>query len=158
MAAPAVGLLPDAATTGPAAAWALLLVGALLVGLSKTALPGVTTIAVAMFAQVLPAKESTGVMLLLLLTGDLPAIWTYRRDADAAMLRRLVPAVVVGVLLGALFLDVGLDELAHDTLAPAGLDEPGQHEACRHDQNKQRAIGTALGKVGEVTREMSQVV
>ena len=55
-------------------------------------------------------------------------------------------------LLGALFLNVGLDELAHDTLAPAGLDEPGQHEACRHDQDKQRAIGTALGKVGEVLR------
>ena len=111
VAAPAVGLLPDAATTGPAAAWVLLLVGALLVGLSKTALPGVTTIAVAMFAQVLPAKESTGVMLLLLLTGDLPAIWTYRRDADAAMLRRLVPAVVVGVLLGALFLRMASDDL-----------------------------------------------
>lgn len=111
VAAPAVALLPDAATTGPAAAWVLLLVGALLVGLSKTALPGVTTIAVAMFAQVLPAKESTGVMLLLLLTGDLPAIWTYRRDADAAMLRRLVPAVVVGVLLGALFLRMASDDL-----------------------------------------------
>ena len=55
-------------------------------------------------------------------------------------------------LLGAFFLDVGLDDLAHDTLAPAGLDEPGQHEACRHDQNKQRAIGAALGKVREVAR------
>ena len=55
-------------------------------------------------------------------------------------------------LLGAFFLDVGLDDLAHDTLTPAGLDEPGQHEACRHDQDKQRAIGAALGKVGEVAR------
>ena len=55
-------------------------------------------------------------------------------------------------LLGTFFLNVGLDELTHDTLAPAGLDEPGQHEACRHDQNKQRAIGAALGKVREVAR------
>ena len=55
-------------------------------------------------------------------------------------------------LLGAFFLDVGLDDLAYDTLAPAGLDEPGQHEACRHDQDKQRAIGAALCKVGEVAR------
>ncbi|WP_077240931.1 MULTISPECIES: sulfite exporter TauE/SafE family protein [Actinomyces] len=96
---------------GTTTAWALLIVSALLVGLSKTALPGVTTIAVAMFAQVLPAKESTGVMLLLLLTGDLPAIWAYRRDADATMLKRLVPAVACGVLIGALFLRVASDDL-----------------------------------------------
>ncbi|SUU08569.1 Sulfite exporter TauE/SafE [Actinomyces denticolens] len=111
MAAPAVGPLPDAVAMGTTTAWALLIVSALLVGLSKTALPGVTTIAVAMFAQVLPAKESTGVMLLLLLTGDLPAIWAYRRDADATMLKRLVPAVACGVLIGALFLRVASDDL-----------------------------------------------
>ncbi len=110
MAAPAAAL-PDAVTLGPAPAWALLIVSALLVGLSKTALPGVTTIAVAMLAQVLPAKESTGVMLLLLLAGDLPAIWAYRRDADATMLKRLVPAVAFGVLIGALFLRVASDAL-----------------------------------------------
>ncbi|BAW92523.1 hypothetical protein CHIBA101_0657 [Actinomyces sp. Chiba101] len=111
VAAPAVGPLPDAVAMGTTTAWALLIVSALLVGLSKTALPGVTTIAVAMFAQVLPAKESTGVMLLLLLTGDLPAIWAYRRDADATMLKRLVPAVACGVLIGALFLRVASDDL-----------------------------------------------
>ncbi|GGO96576.1 UPF0721 transmembrane protein [Actinomyces gaoshouyii] len=111
VAAPAVGPLPDAVTMGPTSAWALLIVSALLVGLSKTALPGVTAIAVAIFAQVLPAKESTGVMLLLLLTGDLPAIWAYRRDTDATMLKRLVPAVACGVLIGALFLRVASDDL-----------------------------------------------
>ncbi|WP_366181196.1 sulfite exporter TauE/SafE family protein [Actinomyces timonensis] len=111
VAAPAVGPLPDVVTTGPAAAWTLLIVSALLVGLSKTALPGVTTIAVAMLAQVLPAKESTGVMLLLLLSGDLPAIWAYRRDADAVMLKRLLPAVACGVLIGALFLRAASDDL-----------------------------------------------
>lgn len=111
VAAPAAGPLPDAVAMGATTAWALLIVSALLVGLSKTALPGVTTIAVAMFAQVLPAKESTGVMLLLLLTGDLPAIWAYRRDADATMLKRLVPAVACGVLIGALFLRVASDDL-----------------------------------------------
>ena len=111
VAAPAVGPLPDAVAMGTTTAWALLIVSALLVGLSKTALPGVTTIAVAMFAQVLPAKESTGVMLLLLLTGDLPAIWAYRRDADATLLKRLVPAVACGVLIGALFLRVASDDL-----------------------------------------------
>ena len=68
------------------------------------------------------------------------------------LLRQILGQQAGFFLLGALFLDVGLDELTHDTLAPAGLDEPGQHEACRHDQNKQRAIGAALGKVREVAR------
>ena len=68
------------------------------------------------------------------------------------LLRQVLGQQAGFFLLGTFFLNVGLDELAHDTLAPAGLDEPGQHEACRHDQDKQRAIGAALGKVGEVAR------
>ena len=68
------------------------------------------------------------------------------------LLRQVLGQQAGFFLLGTFFLNVGLDDLAHDTLAPAGLDEPGQHEACRHDQDKQRAIGAALGKVGEVAR------
>lgn len=81
-------------------AWAVLVVGALLIGVAKTALPGLATISVAMFAAVIPARESTAVMLLLLMIGDVIAVWTYRRNVDWAALRRLVPAVLVGVLLG----------------------------------------------------------
>lgn len=52
----------------------------------------------------LPAKESTGVMLVLLLIGDAIALWAYRRDANTAALRRLIPSVLTGVGLGALLL------------------------------------------------------
>ena len=52
-------------------AWALLGVAALIVGLSKTAVPGAGTVAVAIFAAVLPAKQSTGTLLLLLIVADL---------------------------------------------------------------------------------------
>ena len=85
-------------------AWALLAVAALIVGLSKTALPGAGTIAVAIFAAVLPAKQSTGVILLLLIVADLFAVAMYRRHANWRALLRLAPAVVAGVLLGVLFL------------------------------------------------------
>lgn len=91
--------MEPAATT-----WAALAAAALLIGIAKTALPGAATLAVAIFAAVLPARESTAALLVLLLVGDLVAIWTYRRDADVAVLRRLVPAVLVGLALGALFL------------------------------------------------------
>lgn len=89
--------------------WLLLLAAACLTGLAKTVLPGAATIAVALFAAVLPAKESTGVMLVLLLVGDVLAVWSYRHDADVTMLRRLIPAVAVGVLAGAVFLRLASD-------------------------------------------------
>ena len=88
----------------PAVAWGVLTVGALLVGVAKTALPGLATLAVAAYATVLPARESTAALLVLLLAGDLVAIWAYRRDCDFTTLRRLLPAVLAGVVLGAAFL------------------------------------------------------
>ena len=84
--------------------WLAVLAAAVLTGLAKTAVPGLASIAVALCALVLPAKESTGVMLVLLLVGDVLAVWAYRRDADRALLASLVPSVVLGVLAGAAFL------------------------------------------------------
>ena len=84
---------------------------ALLIGISKTALPGAGTLSVAIFATVLPARESTAAILLLLLVGDVLAVWTYRHDADFKALRRLVPTVLVGMVIGVTFL-----YLADDTV------------------------------------------
>jgi hypothetical protein len=84
--------------------FSLLALAASLVGLSKTAMPGAGTIAVAVFAAVLPAKESTGALLVLLILGDLFAVWTYHVHADWVTLRRLVPTVLAGVLFGTFFL------------------------------------------------------
>ena len=90
--------------------WILLMVVAALCGIAKTALPGAATVAVALCTAVLPAKESTGAILLMLMTGDLLAVWSYRRDADFRMLRRLVPAVLTGVGAGALFLHLASND------------------------------------------------
>ncbi|MGO2311998.1 sulfite exporter TauE/SafE family protein [Brachybacterium tyrofermentans] len=86
-----------------AATWALVLVGALVVGLSKTAMPGGGTIAVGLFALALPAKESTAALLLLLMVGDATALWVYRREPDVRTLVRLIPSVLVGIVLGTVF-------------------------------------------------------
>lgn len=80
-----------------------LLVAALLVGFSKTAISGVSAVSVALFASVLPARESTGALLPLLLVGDVVAVRAYRRHTDWPVLLRLLPSVVVGVLVGAVF-------------------------------------------------------
>ena len=88
-------------STLSALTWVALIAAAALTGLAKTAVPGLASVAAALFALALPAKESMGVMLAFLLIGDTIALWAYRRDADRALLARLVPSVVLGVLAGA---------------------------------------------------------
>src|SRR5262245_8301821 len=84
--------------------FAALAAAALLVGFSKTAVSGANTVSLAVFAAVLPARESTGVLLPLLITGDVLAVLTYRRHAHWPTLLRLFPAVAAGVGLGTVFL------------------------------------------------------
>lgn len=91
-------------------AWCALAAGAFLVGLSKTALPGANTISVALFAAALPAKTSTGALLLLLLAGDALALIAWRRHADWQALLWMLPAVVLGLAAGALFLAMAGDD------------------------------------------------
>ncbi len=90
-------------------AWTLIVVAAILVGLAKTALPGSGILPVALLAGVLPAKASTGIVLLMLIVGDVAAITVYRRDADFGALKRLLPAVLVGVAAGGGYLSFASD-------------------------------------------------
>ncbi|MFE0325897.1 sulfite exporter TauE/SafE family protein [Streptomyces sp. NPDC058960] len=83
---------------------AALAAAALLVGFSKTAVSGANTVSLAVFAAVLPARASTGVLLPILIVGDVLAVLTYRRHAHWPTLWRLFPAVAAGVVVGTLFL------------------------------------------------------
>jgi len=84
--------------------WVALVVATATIGFAKTAINAIGTLAVVLFALVLPARESTGVLLPLLICGDLIAIWIYRRDVEWATLLRLFPTVAIGILGGAWFL------------------------------------------------------
>lgn len=92
-------------------AWMVLALAALCVGIGKTALPGIVTFAVALCAAVIPARESTAVLLLTLLVGDLIAIRMYIRTVDWGILACLVPSVLCGVVVGAFFLFVATDSV-----------------------------------------------
>lgn len=98
-------------------AWLLLAVGALIAGFGKTAVPGASTVTVALAASALPARTSTAVVLLLFIVGDVFALITYRRHADWRVLLRLAPAVVAGLLVGAAFLALAADGLVRRTIA-----------------------------------------
>ena len=93
--------LPFAPTPG---AVALAVLAAVIVGTSKTSVGGLGAAAVALLANLMPAKESTAAVLLLLIVGDLVAVQIYHTDTDWRMLRRLLPAVLPGIGLGAVFL------------------------------------------------------
>lgn len=80
--------------------WTLMAVGAFVVGLSKCGLPGVGILAIPLFASVLPARASTGMLLPILLVGDIISVAYYRREADWKHLRRVLPWAVAGVLIG----------------------------------------------------------
>lgn len=97
--------------------WAVLAVAALLVGLAKTSIGGLGSVAVALFASVMPARESTAAVLLLLLIGDSLAIAVYRRHCDWSLLRHLVPGVLPGLLLGTATLAVFGDRTIEITIA-----------------------------------------
>ena len=96
---PVQGILMDLSTL-TALTWVALIVAAALTGLAKSNVPGLASIAAALFALMLPAKESTGVMLVFLPIADVIALWAYRRDANTAVLRRLMPSVLAGMGLG----------------------------------------------------------
>jgi uncharacterized membrane protein YfcA len=83
--------------------WLLFILAAFIVGLAKTSIGGLATLAVVIFASQLPARESTGALLPLLMVGDVLAVAAYRRHANWRMLARLFPWLGVGVVLGAVF-------------------------------------------------------
>jgi uncharacterized protein len=99
-----------------AADLSLLALGALLIGFAKTAIGGVSSISIALFAAVLPARESTGAVLPLLMAGDVFALQAYRAHAQWARLIRLFPSVAVGVVAGAVFVSLVDDTVMRRTI------------------------------------------
>jgi uncharacterized membrane protein YfcA len=80
--------------------WALAITGALLVGVSKTGVAGLGLLSVVLFAQILPAKQATGIVLPLLICGDVIAVASYRRHTQWQYLWRLFPWTAASVFLG----------------------------------------------------------
>ena len=80
--------------------WGLVVFGALLIGVSKTGIAGLGVLAVAIYANILPARQSTGIILPMLICADVVAVAAYRRHAVWSHLWPMFPWVVVGVVTG----------------------------------------------------------
>jgi uncharacterized protein len=81
--------------------WAAAILGALIVGLAKAGIAGVSGVFVGLFALVMPSvKQSSGVVLPLVIFGDWIAVAAYRRHLQWGHLGRLFPWAAAGVVLG----------------------------------------------------------
>lgn len=80
--------------------WGVLAACMFLVGLSKTGIPGVGILAILLVASVIPARASTGLVLPMLIVGDVFAVSYYHRHAVWRYLLILLPCAAVGVVVG----------------------------------------------------------
>lgn len=142
------------------AGWLLLVLAALLIGFSKTAIAGVGSIAVALTALALPARESTGAVLPMLIFGDLLAIALYRRHADWAVIWRLLPGLLPGLAIGWLFMRWADDTVMRTSIGLILLvmvalqlwqrraNQGGQNQSGQNQSGAAQFPGDAVGSPG----------
>jgi len=92
--------------------WVLAVAAALMIGISKTGIGGLGMLSVVIFAQIMPAKQATGLVLPLLCIGDIVAVFYYRQHAKWRHVWRLLPWTAVGVVAGYFTLDKVTDREA----------------------------------------------
>ena len=89
-------------TTVPYLSFAFIIAfsAALLMGISKSGIKGLAVLIVMGLALVYGAKESTGILMPLLICGDILAVIYYKRHVKWVYLIKLLPWMVAGVLVG----------------------------------------------------------
>ena len=80
--------------------WIVVALCAVMVGISKTGIPGMGILIVPLMALVLPVRKSTGILLGILILADLFAIVYHRRNAKWGHILRLLPAAFAGIVAG----------------------------------------------------------
>ena len=88
--------LPDLSHTQ----WLLAMLAALCVGFAKSGFSGMGMITVLLMAEVMPAYESTGIVLPLLICGDIFAVATYRKHAKWSHIWKILPPAFAGICIG----------------------------------------------------------
>jgi uncharacterized protein len=81
-------------------AWSTAILGSFLLGIAKGGIKGLGPVITTMIALVFGSKASTGILMPLLMVGDLFAVLYYNRHADWKYLWKLFPWMVIGILIG----------------------------------------------------------
>jgi uncharacterized membrane protein YfcA len=80
--------------------WLLAVLGAFCVGFAKAGFSGVGLVTVVVMAKLFPPKESTGVLLPILICGDVLSVLAFHQHARWVLIRRMLPPTVLGIVLG----------------------------------------------------------
>ncbi len=84
--------------------WVLAVAASVCIGVSKTGFGGVGMLAVILMAQIMPARNSTGVVLPLLIFADIFAVSAFRRHAKWIHIWVLLVPAALGVVAGFLLM------------------------------------------------------
>lgn len=81
--------------------WVIILCCCLMIGVTKAGVAGLAMLIIPIMASIFDPKLSVGIMLPMLITGDIVAARHYRKDVDWKHLVLLIPWVAVGIAVGA---------------------------------------------------------
>lgn len=85
--------------------WIYLALASAGIGFSKAGFPGISMLHVVVFALCFGSKESTGILLPMLIVGDVCAITMFGRRAVWAEIFKLLPPTILGILVGWYLID-----------------------------------------------------
>ena len=80
--------------------WILAAFAAIGIGMAKAGFGGLGMLAILVMARVLPARESTGAILPMLILADVFAVYTYRQHARGGLVLRMLPPAFAGIVCG----------------------------------------------------------
>jgi uncharacterized protein len=138
-----------------AAEWCLAIIAAAGIGIGKSGLAGMSLVHVLIFAFLFGARESTGVVLPMLLIGDVCAVRIFHQHARWDYVRRMLPPACVGVVIAAVIMRglseavykpiIGVTILALTTLQVVRLYKPKWFGNVPHAQWFAWTIGLIAG-------------
>jgi uncharacterized membrane protein YfcA len=82
------------------AQWLLSILGAFGIGVAKSGFAGVSLLHVLVFAMLFGARDSTGVVLPMLIVGDVCAVTAFHQHARWDFIRKMLPPACLGVIAG----------------------------------------------------------
>lgn len=86
--------------------WTLAVIAAFSVGFAKSGFSGAALINVLVMAELFGPRESTGVVLPMLICGDILSVWAFHQHAKWPVVWRMIPITLIGVVGGYLLMRV----------------------------------------------------
>ncbi|HEY5811816.1 MAG TPA: sulfite exporter TauE/SafE family protein, partial [Terrimicrobiaceae bacterium] len=80
--------------------WILAVFAAIGIGMAKAGFSGFGMVAIIIMARVLPARESTGAILPMLILADCFAVYIYRQHAKGGLVLKMLPPALAGIVCG----------------------------------------------------------